>query len=42
MPWNHSSGSGFLGQDKGEGERYLFIVNRDKIAAGQVGHIVSL
>lgn len=42
MSWNHSSGLRFLGQDKGEGGMYLVRVNREKIAAGHVGHIVSM
>lgn len=37
MSQDCSSGSGFLEQDKGEGEMYLVIENRETIAAGQVG-----
>lgn len=37
MSQDHSSGSGVLEQDKGEGEMYLVIENRETIAAGQVG-----
>ena len=39
MSQNLSSGSGFLGQDKGEGKIYLLIQNREPIAASQIsGH----